>query len=300
MNKILIIGSKGFIGSVCYSYFKKYPENDVYGADVVVDYNDSNYFLIDASVFDYRELFKQNHFDWCINCAGASLVPDSFINPLRDYFLNVQLVALLLNAIKEEYTDCGFIQLSSAAVYGNPQTLPIKENHILNPLSPYGIHKKQAEELCKLYFEYFGINTSVLRIFSAYGPGLRKQLFWDLHKKAMIKDEITLFGTGLETREFIYVTDIANAIDRVMKTAKYGHKIINIANNDSRTIADAASVFLRNLSFKGTTKFSGENRSGDPLYWSADISLLTSMGYKPQIHFEQGIKEYAKWAIERG
>jgi UDP-glucose 4-epimerase len=297
--KILIIGSKGFIGSACYSYLKMNFENEVYGADVVVDYNDSKYFLIDNSNSDYKELFKKYQFNWCINCAGASSVPDSFTNPLRDYFLNVHLVTLLLNAIKEGNNDCKFIQLSSAAVYGNPQTLPIKENHILSPLSPYGIHKKQAEEICGLYHDCFGVNTSVLRIFSAYGPGLRKQLFWDLYQKAKSNDKMILFGTGEETREFIHVKDIVSAIDLVIKTDPEGYRVINIANNDSRTIKNAANIFLKNIGFKGTTKFDGKNRIGDPLHWNADVSLLNAMGYQQQIHFEHGIKEYGKWVVER-
>src|ERR1700744_2097210 len=144
--KIIIIGSKGFIGSACYLYFANCAGIEAYGADVVAEYNDPNYILIDAINADYKKVFKEHQFDWCINCAGAASVPESFKTPERDYLLNVHHLVSLLNAIKEGNSNCKLIQLSSAAVYGNPQSLPINENHNLAPLSPYGIHKKQAEE----------------------------------------------------------------------------------------------------------------------------------------------------------
>ena len=295
MNKILIIGSKGFIGSACYSYLKLLPENVIYGADVVVDYTDANYFVVDPSNADFREIFRHEKFDWCINCAGAASVPDSFKNPLRDYLLNVNLLVQLLNAIKEENIDCRLIQLSSAAVYGNPQVLPIKEDHVLSPLSPYGIHKKQAEEVCKLYYDYYGISSFVLRIFSAYGSGLKKQLFWDLYTKSQSNDNLTLFGTGKETREFIHVNDVANALNTIIRTGQPGYRVINIANNASITIEKAAKIFLQNIGFNGNTNFNGINRVGDPLYWKADTSLINNLGYQPKISFEDGITDYCKW-----
>ena len=299
MTKILIIGSKGFIGSACYLSLKRNQENDLYGADVGVDYNDANYFLVDSTNADFREIFRHQKFDWCINCAGAASVQDSFKNPSRDYLLNVHLVAQLLYAIKEENDTCKLIQISSAAVYGNPKVLPIKETHVLNPLSPYGIHKKQAEEICKLYHDYYGITSYVLRIFSAYGLGLKKQIFWDLYKKMHLKNDLTLFGTGDETREFIHAMDIANAIEVIIKFAKPSYEVFNIANSDSMTIRKVAEIFLDNIGFKGNINFNGLNRVGDPLFWHADTSTLTSLGYQQKISFEEGIKNYCQWLEEK-
>lgn len=293
--KILIVGSKGFIGSACYAYFSRQPDIELFGADVVVEYDDPSYFLIDASNADYKDIFKHQQFDWCINCAGAASVPDSFVHPSRDYLLNVHLLVQLLNAIKDENNRCKLIQLSSAAVYGNPQLLPITEQHELNPLSPYGIHKKQAEELCCLYNKYFGISTFVLRLFSAFGAGLKKQLFWDLYKKSISVEDLILFGSGKETREFIHVDDIAAAIYAVVRSAVTGFRIINIANGRSITIKEAAGTFLKHIGFTGKLMFNGAPRLGDPLYWQADTTLLNGLGYKQTISFEEGIKDYCKW-----
>jgi UDP-glucose 4-epimerase len=297
--KVLIIGSKGFIGSACYNYLKKQPGFDVYGADVAAIYDDEKYFIVDSSNADFKEIFKRNQFDWCINCAGAASVPDSFTNPLRDYLLNVHHTVQLLNAIKDENATCKFIQLSSAAVYGNPQVLPITEHHPLKPLSPYGVHKKQAEELCHLYHNYFGLSTYVVRIFSAYGAGLKKQLFWDLYKKTQSAGNLVLLGTGNETREFIHVSDIVNALVAIMLAPNNTNRVINVANNDAITIAQAAGVFLKNIGFTGKVAFNGINRPGDPLYWQADIALLQTLGYRQKTSFEDGIIDYCKWLKEK-
>ena len=94
--------------------------------------------------------------------------------------LNVSNVFKQLDAIRKFQPGCKYINLSSAAVYGNPESLPISEDHHLDPISPYGNHKKMAEEVCADFYTNYRIPTCSLRIFSAYGAGLQKQLFWDL------------------------------------------------------------------------------------------------------------------------
>ena len=172
----------------------------------------------------------------------------------------------------------------------------LKESDSLKPLSPYGVHKKQAEELCRLYHEHFGLQVHVFRVFSAYGAGLKKQLFWDLYKKSQTQTHITLFGTGNETREFIHVTDIANAMNKLIRlTLVQDFSITNRANNNSITIASAAQTFFKHIGFIGNLSFTGTNRTGDPLYWQADNGLLTDIGYVQKVSFDDGIKQYCKW-----
>jgi dTDP-glucose 4,6-dehydratase/UDP-glucose 4-epimerase len=294
---ILIIGSKGFIGSHAVSYFSKLTHK-VYGCDVMVDYNNENYFVIDATNADYYNIFQKNKFDVCINCSGAASVPDSLKNPLRDYTLNTVNVFKILDAIRQFQPDCKFINLSSAAVYGNPKQLPIKETDELNPVSPYGIHKMQAEEICKEFHLLFGLKTCSLRIFSAYGEGLKKQLFWDLYQKTKNTDSIELFGTGQETRDFIYISDLLFAIECVIRNAPFQNDKINIANGEEITIEEVANTFA---SFFATTKqitFNNKIKQGDPLNWKADITTLLNLGYIKKINIQKGLKAYKKWAAE--
>ena len=188
---ILVIGSKGFIGSHVLNYLK---ENNykVYGCDVVTDYEHKDYIQIDATNSDFHFVFEQHDLDMCINCSGAASVPQSIEYPLRDYLLNTFNVFKILDAIRLYQPKCKFLNLSSAAVYGNQETLPIRENAVLKPLSPYGIHKIQAEQICKEFFNYYDVSTCSLRIFSAYGDGLKKQLFWDMYQKFLNNDIIEL------------------------------------------------------------------------------------------------------------
>jgi UDP-glucose 4-epimerase len=291
----LIIGSKGFIGSHLKTHLTN-NGNEVWGADVVIDYVDSEkYFLIDVSNSDYNSIFEKTEFDVCINCSGAASVPDSVLHPLRDYYLNTVNVFKLLDAIRTHQPGCKFINLSSAAVYGNPIVLPIEENANATPVSPYGLHKYQSEQICSEFYHYFNIKTCSLRIFSAYGEGLQKQLFWDLYKKAKTGLPFKLFGTGNESRDFIYINDIVNAIELVSQSRYFKADVINLANGNEIFIKEAVATFFRFFKTSIDFSFSGEERKGDPINWVADISKLKSLGYKTTFNLETGLCQYYKW-----
>ncbi|UFH30874.1 NAD-dependent epimerase/dehydratase family protein [Chryseobacterium sp. C-71] len=293
--KILIIGSKGFIGSHAYHYFsRKHPET--FGADVSVDYADNNYFNIDSTNSDYNDIFENHQFDVCINCSGAASVPDSLVHRLRDFTLNAQNVFKILDAIKKNNPLCKFINLSSAAVYGNPTNLPIKECDAISPVSPYGFHKKIAEEILEEFHQLFQISCCSLRIFSAYGVGLQKQLLWDISQKVKFQKDIELYGTGRETRDFINVEDILQSIELVIHNGDFNADVYNIANGVQVKIKDIAELILKELDFKGNLSFSGHEREGDPLYWVADITKLKTLGYTQQISIKEGITKYVQWA----
>lgn len=294
--KILIIGAKGFIGSHCVRYFSK--EHEVWGCDVVTDYAIDNYFIVDATNADYCELFEQENFDVCINCSGAASVPDSIKNPQRDFILNTTNVFKQLDAIRKHNPNCKYINLSSAAVYGNPKYLPIDEKHPLHPISPYGQHKKLAEDICKEFYENYKIATCSLRIFSTYGAGLQKQLFWDIYRKGLLTNTINLYGTGKESRDFIYVLDLVIAINLVIQKSKFENEIINVANGEELKIEAVATQFCKMLNNDIDVNFGGATRKGDPLHWVADISKLENMGYKKTIAIDEGLKKYAKWLKE--
>lgn len=292
--KILIIGSKGFIGSHLIPFFSQ-RENQVWQCDVMVDYVTPNYIQLNASNANFQELFENRTFDVCINCSGAASVPDSIVNPERDFFLNTVNVFKILNSIKKYNSDCKFINLSSAAVYGNPVALPIKEEMHSNPISPYGKHKLMAEMLCEEFYRDFGIQTCSLRIFSAYGNGLRKQLLWDINQKMQQSNRLEMFGTGFETRDFIHVYDIAQVLELLIPSDKFKADVINVGNGVEVQIREVVELFVKNKLWQGKLVFSGSNRKGDPINWLADISIIQSLGYKPSITLEEGIKQYIKW-----
>lgn len=293
--KILVIGSKGFIGQ----HLKKFLiglQHQVWGADVVVDYvHADQYFLIDATNADYHTVFQEQSFDICINCSGAASVPDSLQHPMRDYSLNAMNVFKLLDAIRIFQPACKFINLSSAAVYGNPVTLPISETVEPAPVSPYGFHKRMSEQICEEFFRFFGIATCSLRIFSAYGEGLQKQLFWDLFQKAKSGEPIALFGTGKESRDFIYIDDLVQAIYLITQHTEFKGQSINVANGHEVFIEDCVKTFYNFFDKPVQYKFMGQVRAGDPNNWVADISTLKHIGYTQQYHLAAGLKRYYEW-----
>jgi dTDP-glucose 4,6-dehydratase/UDP-glucose 4-epimerase len=295
--KILVVGSQGFIGSNCVTSFSR-RGYDVIGCDIYENLNQINYISLKQIGSDFNIFFSSNKFDYCINAAGSANVNYSFQFPEKDFELNVSLVINLLGAIKNHSPECKFINFSSAAVYGNPVTLPINENAETKPLSPYGYHKLLSENLLYEYYRFFGLKTCSLRVFSAYGEGLKKQLFWDIYEKTKKSEAITLFGTGMESRDFIYIADFVNAVDIIIKNAKFEGEVYNIANGEEIAVKDAVAVFLKKYKWEGDVFFSGNIKIGDPINWKANIQKLQSLGYIQKISFNEGIKNYCRWLKE--
>lgn len=272
--------------------------HEVWGCDVILDYNTPNYISIDAVDSDFLGIFEQRQYDVCINCSGAASVPFSLEKPFNDFKLNTLNVFKLLEAIRKHAPNCKFITMSSAAIYGNPESLPIKENQAIKPVSPYGYHKVMAENICEEYSRFWNIQTCCLRIFSAYGPRLKKQLFWDLYQKIVNDDTPTLWGTGRESRDFIYISDIVRIIDLAISHSKFNGEVVNVANGKQIEIAEVAETVRKVSGTKKTIIFNGAERKGDPINWEADISIIKSWGYKSSVELETGINCYLQWIKE--
>lgn len=295
MKKFLIIGSKGFIGTHLATHIESLGY-EVWGVDVIVDYTSNDrYFLVDASDPGFHEVFNAEKYDVCINCSGAANVADSLIHPYRDFQLNTSMVFNLLEAIKIYQPQCKFINLSSAAVYGNPRSLPISESADLAPISPYGYHKLMSERICEEFHRFFGLKTCSLRIFSAFGEGLKKQLFWDLYHKSKQGGVIKLFGSGNESRDFIYIHDLIQAIMVIAEKADFKGESINTANGEEIRIKDCVKTFYDLFEEPIRFEFSQQDRKGYPNNWVADISTLKSIGYKQKYSLEDGLGNYIKW-----
>jgi dTDP-glucose 4,6-dehydratase/UDP-glucose 4-epimerase len=291
--KILVIGGQGFIGSHCIRYFAA-KGHDVWACGLRHS-EQANFTQITKFNADFSALFTHRHYDVCINASGSANVAFSFEYPEIDFELNVSNVNKLLSIIKKENPTCKFINLSSAAVYGNPAVLPIKEESPTKPISPYGFHKLQSEYLLTEYANFFGLATCSLRIFSAYGEGIKKQLFWDLYQKSLQKAPICLFGTGNETRDFIHIDDLLQVIELVITKAPCKGEVYNVATGTSTTIREVATLFFKELDNHINFVFSNEQKQGDPLYWQADISALQALGFVQTVSKEEGIKRYVKW-----
>jgi dTDP-glucose 4,6-dehydratase/UDP-glucose 4-epimerase len=117
-------------------------------------------------------------------------------------------------------------------------------------------------------------------------------LFWDLLKKANSGEAIKLFGTGRESRDFIYISDLVRVIDLVYQRSDFQADVINVANGEEVFIQDAVSVFFGLFEQDISYTFSGDSRKGDPVNWKADISKLKGFGYKASVDMPEGLKAF--------
>ncbi|MFN6039010.1 MAG: NAD-dependent epimerase/dehydratase family protein, partial [Bacteroidota bacterium] len=197
-----------------------------------------------------------------------------FESPFSDFESNSTQLFKVLDNIRLHAPLCKVVHFSSAAVYGNPDTLPIDENIKPNPLSVYGFHKLISENIANEFYKIYGVKSICLRPFSVYGPGQKKLLFWDIYKKHMNEESIKLFGTGNETRDFIYIEDLILALELCMNNAEFNAQSINIACGNEISIREAATIFCKALETDKALIFSNNVKKGDPLRWKADISKL--------------------------
>jgi len=294
VKKILVIGSRGFIGSAAVRYYQN-QGYAVTGCDVIEDDKVIDYFKVEIKNPTYQAVFEKVSPDFCLNASGAASVPFSFDHPLTDYELNVINVMRMLEAIRISNPKTTFINISSAAVYGTPSQLPVSEDVDVAPISPYGWHKRQSELLCNEYANLYGLKTCSMRVFSAYGPALKKQLFWDLYQKTRKGKVIELLGTGDESRDYIFVEDLIRASETIAEKSKLKGEVINVATGIETTIREAATTFIKAMDWDGEICFSGSKRKGDPENWCADISKIKEMGYSSEFSLDAGLKAYCRW-----
>lgn len=235
--------------------------------------------------------------DLLIHAAAPSSVSFSVANPLGDFIGSAYLFFHLLDAVRRSAPDCKVIFLSSAAVYGNPSRLPVSEHAGIRPVSPYGYHKSLCEQIAAEFHHLYGIRICSVRIFSAYGPGLMRQVMWDICKKAVNDPSVELMGTGEESRDFVHVSDIAQALRSVALHADFNAEAYNLGNGLETTIGELASLIVQTLGGKSPITFTGEQREGDPLRWRADIAKLSALGYRHQMPLDKGIRDYVEWAL---
>lgn len=234
--------------------------------------------------------------DVLVHAAGPASVAGSFQDPAMDFRDSVQATAVLLEGVRVEAPQCRFVYLSSAAVYGDQSADPLNESSAPSPLSPYGYSKLLAEVLCREYFQMYGLATVAVRIFSAYGPGLRRQVLWDLlQRHELAEGDVCVHGTGDERRDFIHALDVARAIAIV---AKYGESggVYNVGSGRSVTIRDLVAILREELGSAKPWRFVGGTTTGYPRVLEADTNRLSGLGFKPTFELRAGIKEYVAWA----
>lgn len=302
---VLVTGGSGFLGGELI--------NSLLEDNVNVVAISRNRIICDSRCNVVRSDLKRIHlinelrtynFYACFHFAASSSVPRSWVDPVDDLENGLPGTVSLIHYLSQFYPKCRLIVSSSAAIYGNPTNLPITEEAAIKPISPYGIHKAAIELLCEKYSQLYDLSITIIRIFSAYGSGLRKQLLWDTVNKLKMATEsgaktIEMFGTGHETRDFIHKKDVASAALSILnRSGMERFSIYNVASGQEVTIQSLVesicSLWYNDIS----PVFIGKKIPGDPNRWVADIAKLSSIGFKPQIGIREGLIEYVEWAKE--
>lgn len=303
---VLVTGAQGFLGSYIARYFASKNRRVVGTHRRSVDsatagemgLTDSKELELPSSEFD--RVLDSARPSLLVHCAGPSSVADSVTDPYSDFRHSVDVLFCVLDSVRRLVPACKVVFVSSAAVYGNPQHLPVSENSTPAPISPYGFHKLLCETLISEFTSVYGLRACTLRVFSAYGPGLRRQVLWDICRRALEDGSIRLHGTGHETRDFIHAEDVARAIELVDERADCAGEVYNLAGGIATRIDDLSTMLIDALGVNTKIEFTAVVRPGDPLFWQADMSRLSRLGFRPSISLSKGTVDFARWVLSLG
>ena len=259
MQTFLVTGCAGFIG---WKVSEKLLERGykVIGVDNLNDYYDvkvkkyrlnslKNYpefkfYEVDIENLEgLKEVFKKNSFDYVINEAARAGVIYSMENPYVYFTTNV-LGTLNLLELCKEYGVKKFVLASTSSLYAG-QKMPFNEDLPVNtPISPYAASKKSAEVLCYTYHYLYGIDVSIVRYFTVYGPAGRPDMSVFRFIKWILEDKpLEVFGDGSQSRDFTYVDDIAEGT--ILATRPLGYEIINLGNNRPHSLMEMIGLIER-------------------------------------------------------
>jgi nucleoside-diphosphate-sugar epimerase len=310
MTKNIVTGAAGFIGSHLAETLLKKGE-EVIGIDEFNDYYDplfknknvtslqsyDKFKLIqgDIQFLDWNSLLKD--VDVVYHQAAQAGVRASWGQGFRFYTeRNISATQVLLEAAKDAKNLKRLVYASTSSVYGDAETLPTSELVCPKPVSPYGITKLAAERLCGLYHKNFGVPFVALRYFTVYGPRQRPDMAFHKFYKAAIEDKaIPVYGDGLQTRDFTFVSDAVAANLAAATVEGAVGEIFNIGGG-SRVVLKEVLETMEEIIGKPIKRNHIERAMGDARHTAADVSKAKKiLGYQPQVSLREGLTKEWEW-----
>ncbi|MBO8170320.1 MAG: GDP-mannose 4,6-dehydratase [Bacillaceae bacterium] len=246
------------------------------------------------------QVFKQEKPQYIIHLAGQSSVAVSIENPVADADINIMGTLNLLE-LAREWKVRKFVYSSSAAIYGEPVTLPIREDHRIKPLSFYGLSKFVPEEYIRLYHELYGLSYTSFRYANVYGP--RQDPFGEggvisiFIGKLLRGERPVIFGDGEQTRDFVYVKDVARA--NILALKKTESAVVNLSTRKQTSVNQLVQLLseLTGTEFKPEY---AEERPGDIYHSYLDQQEIESyLGWTPQFELREGLRETIRYEQEK-
>jgi nucleoside-diphosphate-sugar epimerase len=302
--KIVVTGAAGFIGSHLCERLLQNPEHTVIGIDSLVnerkirlrnliqlleiDEPRFQFFPVDLLTADLQPLLAGAGAVY--HLAGVPGVRSSWGSQFRTYVENNILVTQrLLEACKGLKLN-KFIYISTSSVYGEKEGR-ITENALTQPLSPYGVSKLAGEHLCRIYRETEGIPTVILRYFTVYGPRQRPDMaFHKFIHQILRGDPVPVYGDGLQSRDFTYISDCVEATVAALKADHVIGETINIGGHERASVQSILKL-LEELTGKPVTISTLALAKGEPRQTWADISKAqTLLHYRPAVSLRTGLQ----------
>lgn len=307
-QRILVAGGAGFIGSHIVDALLET------GADVTVFDNlstgrmsnlgncrrNKNFHFIKGDIRNVEQVRAAvKNVDAVFNDAAVVSVRLSIDNPMLVNDVNVNGALNLLEAS----VDSGvkrFIQASSASVYGDTERLPIVEDSPFKPISPYAVSELAAESYARAFHKAYGLEAVCLRYFNVYGPRQSYSPYTGaitiFMNQLLNSEPITIFGDGEQTRDFVYVEDVASANMLALARKDAVGEVFNIATGAATSVNVLVKTLMRIVGSAGSKPIYAEPKPGEIKYSCASIAKAKkTLGYKPVFSIAKGLERLVKW-----
>jgi nucleoside-diphosphate-sugar epimerase len=309
---ILVTGAAGFIGSKVCELLAKAGKN-VVGIDNLNDYYDIRvkkhrlnnlktlqnvqFYKADIEIKkDIEKIVKKHKFEAIINLAARAGVRYSMENPFIYVSTNTLGTLNLLNIAKESKIK-KFVLASTSSLYAG-QKMPFVETLAVNtPISPYAASKKGAEAMCYSYHYLYGLDVSIVRYFTVYGPAGRPDMSVIRFIKWIDEEKpIELFGDGSQSRDFTYIEDIARGTIKALK--KVGFEIINLGSNKPYKLKFTINLIEKNLNKTAKYNYKPFHKADIIATWADINKAKRLLKWSPKVSLEQGIKNTVDWYLK--
>lgn len=273
-KKVIVTGSNGFVGKSLVQALK----ND--GAEVIeIDISNGQ------DITDMKTIKEHDDIDVVFHLAAILFVPYAWENPREVYNVNVMGTLNMLDYCRKNNIN-NFV-LASSYIYGEPEYLPIDEEHPVNPNNPYSRSKFLSENVCNAYHEDYGLNCAILRPFNIYGINQNENFLIPKILSQLDSGKITLKDPNPK-RDFVYLADV---IDAYLMSGIFdsGFEIFNIGSGKSHSVREVVDIIVEKSGTPIEVTYTGEARKNEVMDVVADIQKAKKMGWSPKVALEDGL-----------